>query len=134
MLVIALFAHAGNIKHYNTKFSQTEPFSRPSSRAKVEVSSRWCLIGWRIPEESGRNGIIIRYIIELNNTNITHELKHFNFSSPANVTHNLTNLTPYTTYKWRVAAATVNGTGHFNPNPVDFQTRQDGKLDQLAQL
>ena len=131
--VRALFAQAGNVMHYNTKFSQTEPFSRPSSRAKVEVSSRWCLISWRIPEECGRHGIIAQYIIELNNTdggvrNITHELNQFNFSSPANVTHNLTNLTPNTKYRWRVAAATVNGTGPFTPSAVEFQTCPDGKF------
>ena len=100
------------------------------------MSSQWCLVSWKIPPESGRNGIITRYIIELSNANgkvrnIIHKLKQFNFSFPNNVTYNLTNLTPYTTYKWKVAAATVNGTGPFTPNSVDFQTHEDGKCKQM---
>ena len=108
-------------------------------RGHNKVSSRWCLVSWKIPKQTGRNGIITRYIIELNNTNseirnITHELKQFNFSFPDHVTHNLTNLTPYTTYKWKVAAATVNGTGRFNPIAIDFRTHQDGKFHLLSKF
>ena len=102
----------------------------------IKRGSRWCLVRWKIPEESGRNGIITQYIIELsiansNVQNITHKLEHPTFSSPDNVTHNLTNLTPYTKYKWKVAAATVNGTGPFSPTAGDFRTRQDGKFNLL---
>ena len=100
------------------------------------ISSRWCALKWKIPPVSDRNGVIIKYIIELeqvNDTkwNITHNLVDYNFSSPSVVTYNVTNLTPYTNYKWRVAAATVNGTGPFSPNGKSFQTLEDGKNVQV---
>ena len=93
---------------------------------------RWCVLQWKIPKETGRNGVIKKYIIELqkmdNKWNITHELPTYNFSSPASVSYNLTNLTPHTTYKWRVAAATVNGTGPFALKPNKFTTLEDGEF------
>ena len=73
--------------------------------------------------------MIQKYIIELeqmedNKWNITHELPTYNFSSPASISYNLINLTPHTTYKWRVAAATMNGTGPFTPDPNRFTTME----------
>ena len=67
-------------------------------------------------EEKLQNGTV---------STIPYNLMHFNFSSPKNLDYNVTNLTPYTTYKWRVAAATVNGTGPYHHN--EFQTTEDGK-------
>ena len=93
---------------------------------------RWCVLQWEIPTATGRNGVIQKYIIELEQTevnkwNITQDLPTYNFSSPASISYNLTNLTPHTTYKWRVAAATVNGTGPFAPNSLLFTTLEDGE-------
>ena len=81
--------------------------------------------------------MISKYIIELGygnitRWNITHELVKYNFSFPAYITHNVTNLTPYTTYMWRVAAATVNGTGPLSKSPASFTTLQDGKTDSCG--
>ena len=128
VLIIALCLHI--IVYLLTS---SEPYSKPANRESACLSSRLCLISWKIPPVSGRHGIITHYIIELNNTNgevwnITHDLKQFNFSFPDNVTHNLTNLTPFTIYKWKVAAATVNGTGRFTPNSREFRTHEDGKF------
>ena len=94
---------------------------------------RWCLVQWEIPTATGRNGVIKKYIIELDKTEdntSTHELElpTYDFSSPASISYNLTNLTPHTTYKWRVAAATVNGTGPFALEPIHFRTLEDGEL------
>ena len=121
----------------NTRFIPTEPFSEPANQTHLKMSSRWCLVSWKIPEERGRHGIITHYIIELNDANgkvwnITHELKQFNFSSPDNVTHNLTNLTPNTKYKWKVAAGTMNGTGLFTSISKKFHTHEDGKCKQMC--
>ena len=107
------------------------PSSQPTTRRKI-TGRQWCVLQWKIPKETGRNGVIKKYIIELeqmedNKWNITHELPTYNFSSPASISYNLTNLTPHTTYKWRVAAATVNGTGPFAPNPIQFRTLEDGE-------
>ena len=95
---------------------------------------RWCALQWNIPQASGRNGVIQKYIIELEQTednkwNITHELTTYNFSSPASISYNLTNLTPHTTNNWRVAAATVNGTGPFTPTPFPCTTLEDGECE-----
>ena len=80
--------------------------------------------------------MILKYIIELGygngiitKWNITHELVMYNFSFPADITHNLTSLTPNTTYMWRVAAATVNGTGPLSKSSTSFITLQDGNVD-----
>ena len=99
----------------------------------TDPGRRWCVLQWKIPEETGRNGVIQKYIIELEQTednkwNITHELTTYNFSFPASISYNLTNLTPHTTYKWRVAAATVKGTGPFTPEPKEFKTLEDGEV------
>ena len=138
-LIIFLFAKAVNTICCNTQFIPTEPFSVPTDQVHIRNSSRWCLVSWKIPPERGRHGIITRYIIELDDANgkvwnIPHDLKQFNFSFPDNVTHNLTNLTPHTTYKWKVAAATVNGTGRFTPDSKQFQTHEEGICKQNYKL
>ena len=107
------------------------PSSRPPMRQN-NPGRHWCVLQWKIPKETGRNGVIKKYIIELEQTednkwNITHELPTYNFSSPASISYNLTNLTPHTTYKWRVAAATVNGTGPFTLRAKKFTTLEDGE-------
>ena len=112
-------------------FNFIGPSSQPTMR-QSNPERRWCVLQWNIPEETGRNGVIQKYIIELEQTednkwNITHELPTYNFSSPASISYNLTNLTPHTTYKWRVAGATVNGTGSFSPIPLLFTTMEDGE-------
>ena len=83
--------------------------------------------------------MISKYIIELGyrsitKRNITYELVKYNFSFPVNITHNVTNLTPYTTYMWRVAAATVNGTGPLSRSPKSFTTLQDGEADSCGHV
>ena len=108
------------------------PSSQPT-KGRANPGRQWCVLQWKIPEETGRNGVIQKYIIELEQTednkwNITHELPTYNFSSPASISYNLTHLTPHTTYKWRVAAATVNGTGPFTPKPKEFTTLEDGEF------
>ena len=82
-----------------------------------EIRARWAVVGWGIPPETGRNGIIISYIIQLLGTrgvvvpNVTVAVQDPTFDTPESLTYNLTSLKPFTRYGWRVAATTTAGTG-----------------------
>ena len=84
-----------------------------------ENGTHWAVVGWGIPPEAGRNGIIISYIVQLLDTdgavvrNETVVVLDPTFDSPQSLAHNLTSLKPYTRYVWRVAATTTAGTGPF---------------------
>ena len=86
-----------------------------------ENGSNWAVVGWGIPPEAGRNGIIISYIVQLLDThgavvqNETVAVQDPTFDSPQSLAHNLTNLMSYTGYVWRVAAKTTVGVGPFSP-------------------
>ena len=80
-----------------------------------EIGAHWAVVGWGIPPEAGRNGIIISYIVQLLDT---HGAVVWNETvavqdSPQSLTRNLTSLKPHTRYVWRVAATTTAGTGPF---------------------
>ena len=85
-----------------------------------ENGAHWAVVGWGIPPEAGRNGIIISYIVQLLDThgavvrNETVAVQDPTFDSPQSLAHNLTSLKPYTRYGWRVAATTSAGTGPFS--------------------
>ena len=78
------------------------------------------MVGWGFPPETGRNGIIISYIVQLLDThgavvrNETVAVQDPTFDSPQSLAHNLTSLKPNTRYVWRVAATTNAGTGPFS--------------------
>ena len=78
------------------------------------------MVGWGIPPETGRNGIIISYIVQLLDThgavvqNETVAVEDPTFDSPQSLAHNLTSLKPYTIYVWRVAAKTSARAGPFS--------------------
>ena len=82
-----------------------------------DIGAHWAVVGWGIPPEAGRNGIIISYIVQLLDThgavvrNETVAVEDPTFDSPQSLAHNLTSLKPYTRYVWRVAATTSAGTG-----------------------
>ena len=84
-----------------------------------EIGTRWAMVGWSIPPEAGRNGIIITYIVQLTDThgaviwNVTVAVQDPTFDSPQSLARNLTSLKPYTKYLWRVAATTTAGAGPF---------------------
>ena len=85
-----------------------------------DTGSHWAAVGWGIPPEAGRNGIIISYIVQLLDIhgavvqNATVAVEDPTFDSPQSLAHNLTSLKPYTRYVWRVAATTTAGNGPFS--------------------
>ena len=101
-----------------------------------EKGRHWAAVGWGIPPEAGRNGIIISYIVQLLDThgavvrNETVAVEDPTFDSPQSLAHNLTSLKPYTIYLWRVAATTTAGVGPFtSAGPsARFRTLQWSKL------
>ena len=103
---------------------------------EVKIRAHWAMVGWGIPPEVGRNGIIISYIVQLLDIhgavvrNETVAVQDPTFDSPQSLAHNLTSLKPYTSYVWRVAATTTAGTGPFSPidNVALFLTLQWSEL------
>ena len=91
------------------------------------------MVGWGIPPEAGRNGIIISYIVQLLDThgavvrNETVAVQDPTFDSPQSLTHNFTSLKPYTRYLWRVAATTTAGAGPFTSH-AHFTTLHSSEL------
>ena len=85
-----------------------------------EIGAYQAVVGWGIPSEAGRNGIIVSYIVQLLDThgavvrNETVAVEDPTFDSPQSLAYNLTSLKPYTRYVWRVAATTTAGTGPFS--------------------
>ena len=91
-----------------------------------ETGASWAIVGWSIPPEAGRNGIIIAYIVQLTDMhsavirNETVAVQDPTFDSLA---LNLTSLKPYTRYLWRVAATTTAGAGPFTSFGASTQFR-----------
>ena len=94
-----------------------------------EIGAHWAIVGWSIPPEAERNGIIINYIVQLTDThsaviqNETVAVQDPTFDSPQSLAHNLTSLKPYTRYMWRVAATTTAGAGPFTSVGASSQFR-----------
>ena len=94
------------------------------------------MVGWSIPPEAERNGIIITYIVQLTDAhgavirNETVAVQDSTFDSPQSLALNLTSLKPYTRYLWRVAATTTAGAGPFTSvgNIAQFHTLQSSEL------
>ena len=120
-----------------TSFPSTAaPSASPVMREVRETGAHWAMVGWGIPPEAGRNGIIISYIVQLLDAhgavvrNETVAVQDPTFHSPQSLAHNLTSLKPYTRYVWRVAATTTSGTGPFSPigTKSQFHTLQWSEL------
>ena len=96
------------------------PSAPPVMGEVKENGAHWAVVGWGIPPEAGRNGMIISYIVQLLDThgavvrNETVAVEDPTFDSPQSLAHNLTSLKPHTRYVWRVAATTSAGTGPFS--------------------
>ena len=112
------------------------PSAPPVIQEVQETGAHWAMVGWSIPPEAGRNGIIITYTVQLTNThgvvfwNETVAVQDPTFDSPQSFALNLTNLKPYTRYLWRVAATTSAGAGPFTSNGTlsQFHTMQWSEL------
>ena len=96
------------------------PSAPPVMHEVRKIAAHWAVVRWGIPPETGRNGIIISYIVRLLDThgavvrNETVAVQDPTFVSHLSLAHNLTSLKPYTSYVWRVAATTTAGTGPFS--------------------
>ena len=107
----------------------TAPSAPPESAVVREKGAHWAMVGWGIPPEAWRNGIIISYLVQLVDThgavvrNETIVVNNPTFDSPQSAAHNLTSLKPYTIYIWRVAATTTAGTGPFTSAGASAQFR-----------
>ena len=118
------------------------PSAPPVMREVKEIRAHWVVVGWGIPPEAGRNGIIISYIVQLLDThgavvqNETVVVLDPTFDSPQSLAHNLTSLKPYTRYVWRVAATTTAGTGPFSSVGIksQFHTLQWSELYSIFLL
>ena len=114
----------------------TAPSAPPVMREVKDIRAHWAVVGWSIPPEEGRNGIIISYIVHLLDTHgavvrkETVAVEDPTFDSPQSLAHNLTSLKPYTRYVWRVAATTTAGTGPFSSigTMAHFRTLQWSEL------
>ena len=97
----------------------------------VEPRSRSASLQWSLPPKKGRNGIITKYIVELwvYVTEVEESMNIRNITvlndSP-NITYNVTGLTPYTKYAWKVAAFNDAGVGVLTGYNV-FTTQEDGE-------
>ena len=96
-------------------FLNTVPSQPPSNVLNTSCSTTWIQLTWMIPSAGERNGIIIKYLIDLSSRdeNITVAIQTPTFSSPENLYYNITGLSAGSEYTVRVAASTVNGTGPF---------------------
>ena len=112
------------------------PDLAPEGLSYVETKSNSGLLQWSIPLRSGRNGIILQYIIELyavtsqegefqNIKNFTVVLDNPTFDSPSTITYNVTDLSSNTVYRWRVAAVNSAGVGLFTTT-AGFTTSEEG--------
>ena len=105
-------------------------------REVKEIRAHWAVVGWGIPPEAGRNGIVISYIVQLLDThgvvvrNETVAVQNPTFDSPQSLAHNLTSLKPYSIYLCRVAATTSAGVGPFTSAgaSAQFHTLQWSEL------
>ena len=120
-----------------TSFPPPAAPSAPPVMGEVrDIGAHWAVVVWGIPRKGGRNGIIISYVVQLEDMegaviwNVTVSVKDPKFKSPKSVTYNLTSLKPYTRYVWRVAATTTAGTGRFSSDGTmaHFRTLQWSEL------
>ena len=122
--------------------SPTAPFVPPEMHVVKEKGAHWAVVGWGIPPETGRNGIIISYIVQLLDThgavvrNETVAVEDPTFDSPQSLAHNLTSLKPYTIYLCRVAATTSAGVGPFTSTggTAQFHTLQWSELSGVVSI
>ncbi len=70
-----------------------------------------------------RNGIITSYTLKIQNV-ATGNVQEI---STSNISITVTHLSPYTRYKYQIAAHTSIGQGPFTPLSAEIQTNQDGK-------
>ena len=98
----------------------------------VEPRSRSVPLQWSLPPKEGRNGIITHYIVQLW-VYVTEDREFRSIRNitvpndrPPDISCNVTGLTPYTRYTWKVAAVNDAGVGVLTRS-IDFKTLEDGE-------
>ena len=97
------------------------PSGTPLNVSILATSSRTALLSWDPPELPSRNGEIISYTV---NISMVESEEMFQFTSLSTELE-LSELRPYYTYLYIVAASTVAGEGPFSM-PVTIRMPEDG--------
>ena len=100
----------------------TVPSAEPTNVVAYSVSSSSIFMSWSEVPEIHQNGIILYYVVEINQTILE--------TNATNVT--IYSLEPYTEYYLHVGAATSKGVGPFS-NSLLTVTLQDSKFHLLSQ-
>ena len=91
----------------------------PQNFNGVSTNPTMLTLSWELPEQSTRNGMIIRY-------NYMCENVHSGPQMTMGLTADVTGLVAFTNYTCSVNAATVNGTGP--PATITRTTAEDSRL------
>ena len=91
-------------------YNYTVPSSAPGNFSMTVVNSTSLLLSWSELPPSDRNGIISEYAILLTHVKRREDTEYSVVTAPCTIT----NLHPDYTYRGRVAAVTVIGTGPFS--------------------
>ena len=94
-----------------------------------ELYSEMVILQWQPPELEQQNGVIIHYHMDILLLNLNSS-SNMTFS---NATGEVNDLSPYTSYQIRIAAATVIGVGPLS-DPLNIRTEEDGKTIILLLL
>lgn len=110
------YSDAVHVEHitFLPMFSAAVPSGPPLLLSSNMVTSTSFKVRWQQPQPQDRNGIITYYRLRLENRR-TSTLSYLNVQRNS-VPYTVRNLSPFTTYTWAVAAATVNGTGPYSSN------------------
>ena len=100
----------------------TAPTAQPDSFSVIDVESRSVIMSWDLPNEDGRNGIIISYTIGCNDSNGV----LVNTTTTTSLTTTFEALRPYSFYICSVFATTSGGNGP--AAMLNFTTDSDGKF------
>lgn len=99
------------------------PSGPPTRPVSSDVTSTSFTLMWQPPPLQTHNGIITHYKLQLENTRTS--VAHFITVHSSSLSHNVVDLSPYTSYECSVAALTVNGTGPYS-SEHSVQTSEDG--------
>ena len=96
------------------------------------ISSRSFNLSWGPPLPEQRNGIIIRYTINVLNTNTNQNLLVYSTRLNLTFPSGLVTVQPYRTYILQVAAETSEGRGPYTTDTIVF-TPQDRKSNPTTE-
>lgn len=104
----------------------TAPSSPPLNFVATSTDPRSIVLRWDPPPPEDRNGPITNYII---NVTVVETRETFDINTTS-TTFRLERLTPYTTYRFTIAASTEVGLGPFSALFTE-RTPEDGVLESV---